>query len=76
MLSRRFVHFSGTELGHPSRFRFIISETKESWLPVVSLGLSISVLSRPGLLLPCAQKGTPSPVRMGSRLGMEVGDLE
>lgn len=59
MLSRRFVHFSGTELGHPSRFRLIISETKGSWLPVVFLGLSISVLCRPGLLLPlCSERNS------------------
>lgn len=49
MLSGRFVHFSGTGLGYPSRFRFIISETMESWLPVVPPGPSFSVLSGPGL---------------------------
>lgn len=82
ILSGRFVHFLGTELGDSFRLSlFNISVAMMSWLPVVPLGPSVSVPPGPGLgaddilLLPWfSHRNFFTCKDMGSFLGMELGE--
>lgn len=81
ILSGRFVHFLGTQLGDSFRFSlFSISEATKSRLPVVPLGSSVSVPPGPGLgaddilLMPlCSDRNFFTCKDKRSFLGMGVG---
>ena len=85
ILSGRFAHFSGAELG--DRFRFSLSSMSEtameSRLPVGPPGPSFSVSPRPGsgadnhlLLFLCSDRNFFTCKDRENLLGMEVGDPE